>query len=403
MTDLATAPAHIRPGIIQFALAMGGFAIGTTEFASMSLLPYLARGLGIGEAEASHVISAYALGVVVGAPVIAVLAARFERRRLLVALMGLFCVANLMSAFAPDYGTMLLFRFLSGVPHGAYFGIAALMAASLVAPNQRGKAVARLMLGLTIATVLGVPMSNVLGQSVGWRWAFALVAVLAAVTGVLILTYAPRGPKGGASSDPLRELSALGNRQVLLTLLSGAVGFGGFFAIYTYLASILLEVTHLREDVVPLYLAVMGIGMTFGTLIAGWAADRALNLSVFLLFAINIGLMLSLPALAGQAWGMLGFVVAMGLAGGFPILGQTRLMLVAGEAQSLAASLHHSAFNVANALGPFVASLFIARGYGFPSAGYVGAALTLGGAIIYAITLMDYRRIPARSARRPER
>ena len=172
-----------RPGIVLFALAMGGFAIGTTEFASMSLLPFMAEGLSIDEATASRLISAYALGVVVGAPLIAVAAARIERRVLLIGLMVMFCLTHILSALAPTYPVMLLARFLSGMPHGAYFGVAALMAASLAGPNQRGKAVARLMLGLTIATIVGVPVANVLGQTIGWRWAFALVGVLAAVTG----------------------------------------------------------------------------------------------------------------------------------------------------------------------------------------------------------------------------
>nr|WP_319248716.1 MFS transporter [uncultured Celeribacter sp.] len=391
MANVSPVTQGARPSIVLFALAMGGFSIGTTEFASMSLLPYLSKGLSVTEAAASHVISAYALGVVVGAPLIAVLAAKINRRLLLVGLMVMFCLANLLSAVAPNYESMMAARFLSGMPHGAYFGIAALMAASLVAPNKKGQAVARLMLGLTIATVVGVPFANVLGQTVGWRWAFALVGALALLTAILIQTYAP-AQAADTGSNPMRELGALRNRQVLLTLLSGAIGFGGFFAFYTYLASTLITVTQVGETAVPVYLAVMGLGMTFGTLIGGWAADRALNLSVFILFAINIGLMMLYPVIAGSGVSMFLLVLAIGLANGFPILLQTRLMVVAGDAQALAASLHHSAFNVANALGPFVASIFIARGLGFPVSGYVGAALTFGGALVFAVTVWDYRR-----------
>jgi Arabinose efflux permease len=386
----STAPGT-RPGIVLFALAMGGFAIGTTEFATMSLLPYMAAGLGIDEAKASHLVSAYALGVVVGAPMIAIVAARIERRMLLVGLMAMFCLTHILSAIAPNYTAMLAARFLSGMPHGAYFGVAALLAASLAGPGQRGKAVARLMLGLTIATVVGVPMANVLGQTVGWRWAFALVGVLAASTAGLILIFAPKSAAGTAS-NALQELGALKNRQVLLTLLSGAIGFGGFFAFYTYLTSTLMEVTQVEDSTVPWFLALMGFGMTLGALIAGWAADRALNFSVFVMLFINIGLLLIYPLIAGQGWAMAGLVLAMGLANGFPILLQTRLMDVARDAQALAAALHHAAFNVANALGPFLASLYIARGYGFTSSGYVGAVLTLAGVILYAITLWDHRR-----------
>ncbi|WP_417262350.1 MFS transporter [Celeribacter sp.] len=380
-----------RPGIVLFALAMGGFAIGTSEFASMSLLPFMAQGLEIDEATASRLISAYALGVVVGAPLIAVAAARIERRVLLIGLMVMFCLTHILSAVAPTYPIMLLARFLSGMPHGAYFGVAALMAASLAGPNQRGKAVARLMLGLTIATIVGVPVANVLGQTIGWRWAFALVGVLAAMTGVMILIFAPETARD-TNSNALRELGALKNRQVLLTLLSGAIGFGGFFAFYTYLASTLIEVTQVNEASIPLYLGLMGFGMTLGTLVAGWAADRALNFAVFATLIVNIALLSLFPRIADMPYAMVAMVLAMGVANGYPILLQTRLMDVARDAQALAATLHHAAFNAANALGPYVASIYIAKGYGFPSAGYVGAALTFGGVVIYAITVLDHRR-----------
>ncbi|WP_417267775.1 MFS transporter [Celeribacter baekdonensis] len=391
MAIASYAPSGTRPGIVIFALAMGGFAIGTTEFASMSLVPFLAEGLDITEATASRLISAYALGVVVGAPLIAVAAARIERRLLLIGLMVAFCLAHILSALAANYPMMLIARFLSGVPHGAYFGVAALMAASLAGPKNRGKAVARLMLGLTVATVVGVPVANVLGQTIGWRWAFALVGILAAITALMILIFAPK-TEIGTGSNALSELDALKNRQVLLTLLSGAIGFGGFFAFYTYLASTLIDVTHVSDGSIPLYLALMGTGMTIGALLAGWAADRALNFSVFTTLFINIALLLIYPLVADQAYAMAVLVLVMGIANGYPILLQTRLMDVARDAQSLAASLHHAAFNAANALGPFAASIFIAKGYGFPSSGYVGAVLTFAGVILYAVTVLDHRR-----------
>src|ERR1700742_4720574 len=179
-------------GVVHSALAVGGFAIGTTEFATMSLLPFFAKDLGIDAPTAGHVISAYALGGVVGAPLIAVLSARMARRTLLILLMTVFAVANGLSALAPTYHWMLLFRFLSGMPHGAYFGIAALVAASLVPLERRTQAVARVLLGLTIATIIGVPFANWVGQAFGWRWGFAIVAFLAALTVVLVATFAPR-------------------------------------------------------------------------------------------------------------------------------------------------------------------------------------------------------------------
>ena len=182
MAIVAIDDAPPRVGLTHFALAVGGFAIGTTEFATMSLLPDFARDLGIDAPTAGHVISAYALGVVVGAPLLAVAAAKLPRRTLLILLMAMFAIGNALSGVAPTYRWMLFFRFLSGLPHGAYFGIATLVAASLVPHEQRTKAVARVLLGLTVATIVGVPVANWLGQNVGWRWCFAVVAALAAIT-----------------------------------------------------------------------------------------------------------------------------------------------------------------------------------------------------------------------------
>src|SRR4051812_34313229 len=192
----------------------------------MSLLRYFARDLHIDEPTAGHVISAYALGVVIGAPIIAVLSARLARRTLLVGLMTIFAIANGLSALAPTYEWMLAFRFLSGLPHGAYFGIAALVAASLVPPERRTQAVGRVLLGLTVATIVGVPFANWLGQAVGWRWAFAIVTALSLTCASMVAALAPKD-KPDASASPLRELRALGNLQVWLTLAIGAIGFGG--------------------------------------------------------------------------------------------------------------------------------------------------------------------------------
>jgi DHA1 family inner membrane transport protein len=232
-------------GLALFALGMGGFAIGTAEFGTMGLLPYFAPALKISAPVAGHVISAYALGVVVGAPVLAVLMARLPRRNVLVGLMLAFAVANGLSGFAPDYHWMLLFRFLAGLPHGAYFGVASLLAASLVPPERRAQAIARVLLGLTVATIFGVPMANGIGQLVGWRWSFALVALLALTTAVLVFYFVPPGrvASQGVAASPLAELAALKRRQVWLALGIGAVGFGGMFAVYTYLADTLLLVT----------------------------------------------------------------------------------------------------------------------------------------------------------------
>lgn len=367
-----------RVGLTHFALAVGGFAIGTTEFATMSLVPDFARDLRIDAPTAGHVISAYALGVVVGAPTLAVLGARLPRRTMLILLMTVYAFANALTALSPSYGWMMVFRFLSGLPHGAYFGIAALVAASLVPVRQRTQAVARVLLGLTVATIAGVPLANWLGQTVGWRWSFGIVALLALLTVTLVAIFAPRD-RPDAARSPLGELAALKRGQVWLTLGIGAIGFGGLFAVYTYLASTLIEVTHVSPRLVPVALMVFGIGMTGGNLIVPRFADRALMPTAAALLVWSFVALALYPLAAGNFWAMLVDVGAIGIGGALGTVLQSRLMDVSGDAQALAAALNHSAFNVANALGPWLGGIAIAAGLGWTSTGWVGCGLALGG------------------------
>lgn len=392
---MGTRPHTANPSLVLFALAVGAFAIGTTEFASMSLLPFFARDLGIDAPTAGHAISAYALGVVAGAPVIAAFGARLPRRTLLIGLMTMFAIANGLSALSPSYGWMLLFRFLSGLPHGAYFGVAALVAANMVPFEKRTLAMAKVMSGLTVATVIGVPVANWMGQVLGWRSGFFVVAALAVATITLIILYAPRDA-GDPKASPMRELTALGKPQVWLTLLTGAIGFGGMFAVYTYVASTMIDVTHVSETYVPLVLIIFGLGLTLGNLAAAWAADRARNrtvIGVLLWSAVSLALF---PLMAGNIWTLSINIFLIGIGGGLGTPLQARLMDVAGEAQTLAAALHHSAFNMANALGPWLGGLSIAAGYGLVSTGWIGSALALGGLVIFvaAITLEKRRATP---------
>ena len=373
-------------GVVHSALAVGGFAIGTTEFATMSLLPFFAKDLGISAPTAGHVISAYALGVVVGAPLIAVLSARMARRTLLIVLMSVFAVANGLSALAPTYHWMLLFRFLSGLPHGAYFGIAALVAASLVPVERRTQAVGRVLLGLTIATIIGVPFANWVGQAFGWRWGFAVVAFLATLTAVLVAIFAPRD-RVDAKASPLRELGALKRGQVWLALFTGAIGFGGLFAVYTYLANTLMAVTGVSAAALPAALACFGIGLTAGNLIAPRFADKALMPTAGALLVWSAVALALYPFAAGKLWSILLDVTAVGFGGALGTVMQTRLMDVAGDAQALAAALNHSAFNVANALGPLLGGMAIAAGYGWTSTGWVGCGLALAGLAIWGVSV----------------
>jgi DHA1 family inner membrane transport protein len=396
--------ARYSPAVVHLILALGGFAIGTTEFATMSVLPYLAHDMQVTVPVAGHVISAYALGVVVGAPLIAVLGARLPRRTLLVALMGFYALANGLSAIAPTYLWMLGLRFLSGLPHGAYFGIAMLTAASVVRADQRAQAVGHVLLGLTVATIVGVPLANWLGQTASWRWSFGIVAALALTTAILVAHFIPeQGPDKGTS--PSRELGALKRSQVWLTLGVGAIGFGGVFAVYTYLASTLTLVTAVPAHVVPSVFAAFGIGMTAGNIIVPYFAERAVMRAAGLLLLGSATTLALYPAAAAHFWTVTLDVMAIGFCGALATVLQTRLMDVAGDAQSLAAALNHSAFNVANALGPWLGGLAIAAGFGWTSTGWVGCGLALAGFIAWVIALITDRSAPISSempAARPE-
>jgi DHA1 family inner membrane transport protein len=388
---MAQANRTTHPALVIVALAMGAFAIGTTEFAAMSLLPFFAGDLHISEPMAGHAISAYALGVVVGAPVIAVLGARLPRRTLLIGLMALFAIGNGLSAVSPDYTTILLFRFLSGLPHGAYFGVAALVAASLVPNDRRATAIAQVMTGLTVATVIGVPVANWMGQALGWRWGFGIVTLLAMICMSLVALYAPRDA-GDPKASPMRELGALREPQVLLTLLTGAVGFGGLFAVYTYVASTMLAVTHVSEQWVPVILAIFGVGMTLGNLVAAAAANKAQSRTAIIVLLWSAGSLALFPLMAGNIWTLSVVIFLIGCGGGLGSVLQTRLMDVAGDAQTLAAAAHHAAFNMANALGPWLGGVAIAAGYGFTSTGWIGAGLALAGLAIFVFTLSQRQR-----------
>jgi DHA1 family inner membrane transport protein len=377
--------------LVLSALAMGGFAIGIAEFATMSILPDFAAGLGVDEPTAGHAISAYAAGVVVGAPVLAAFGARLPRWILLIGLMAMFAIGNTLSALSPTFEAMLVFRFLSGLPHGAYFGVAALVAASIVPLKFRTRAISTILLGLTVATVVGVPVVNLVSQAYGWRWCFAIVAALALLTVSLVALFAPRDPAHPEAS-PLKELGALRNSQVWLTLGVSAIGFGGLFAVYAFLASTLREVTGVGPEMLPLVFAVFGVGMVIGNIGCAWAGDRfgfPAAAGVLIWTAIALAFY---PLASQHLWSMLVVVVFIGVGGGLGSILQTRLMDVAGEAQTLAAALNHSAFNTANALGPLLAGSAVAAGFGWASTAWVGVGLTLGGLAIWVAAWLTGRR-----------
>ena len=374
------------------ALALGAFAIGTSEFAAMGLLPYFAADLALTEPQAGHVISAYALGVVVGAPVTAMLGARLPRRRYLAALMAFYGVVSQLAAFMPGLATLVGVRFLAGLPHGGFLGVAMLYAADALPVGQRARGAARVLLGLTIANIVGVPLAGWMGQSIGWRWGFALPGVIALLSAWLILRVAPR-VGGNPDARPWDELAALRNPRVLWVLAVGAIGFGGLFAVYAFLTAAILATTDAPGYVIPLTLAAFGVGGTLGTWGAGrlteiLGIDRAAFASLAAMAATQ-----GFAALVVGSWPLMvlsSFLIAAGAGLVIPL--QTRLMDVAGSAQNMAAAMNHAAFNAANALGPFLAGLALAAGWGWRAPGLVGVALTAAGAVVLTIAVRQDRK-----------
>lgn len=379
------------------ALGVGSFGIGTGEFVIMGLLPDAASDLAISIPQAGYLISAYALGVVIGAPLLAVLGARWPRRNLLIALMAVFAAGNIASALAPSYLSMMVARLLTGFPHGTYFGVAALVAASLVPRERRAQAVGLVMLGLTTATLVGVPIAATVGTWLGWRSAFLIVGALGALTALLVWRWVPFVPADRRAS-PLRELSALKHKQVWLTLGIGAIGFGGMFSVFSYIKPTMLELAHMPAAGIPVVLALFGIGTVAGNLAGAKLADRALMPTiggVLVWAALVLGAFTftaSHPWLGAINVLLVGTTVALG-----PAL-QIRLMDVAGDAQTLAAALNHSAFNMANALGAWLGGVTIAAGYGWESTGWVGLLLALGGLVVYAWSMLSMGRQGATAA-----
>ncbi|ATZ67097.1 MFS transporter [Acinetobacter haemolyticus] len=371
--------------LVIFSLAIGSFCIGTTEFVAMGLIQEIATDLNVSVPHAGYFISAYALGVMVGAPIIAILGAKVPRKTLLLALMLFYGLANAATALATSSEAMLVSRFIAGFPHGAYFGVAALVAAELAGKQRRAIAIAQVMMGLTIANVIGVPIATWLGQQFGWKTGFEFSAVIAFITLIGIGLFVPNiHPQKTASIRA--ELKGLKNINMWLTLAVGAIGFGGMFSVYSYVSPILTEYTHADISVVPIALAIWGVGMVIGGLVAGWLADRHL-------FKTMIGILISSAltfVLASFMMANLYTAIAALFLIGFTVIGlgsalQTHLMDIAGDAQTLAASLNHSAFNLANALGAFLGGWVLSHNMGWLAPIWVGFVLSLGGLIVLLI------------------
>ncbi|MGY4879387.1 MFS transporter [Vreelandella aquamarina] len=378
-----TSPGLARnPRLAEFVLALGGFGIGTSEFVIMGLMNRVAEDLAVTVPQVGYAISSYALGVVVGAPLISAFAARVPKRALLIVLMLVFAVGNIASAMAPGFWSFVGLRFIAGLPHGAYFGIAALVAAGAVPVDQRARAISRVMMGLTLAILMGAPLGTWTGNLFGWQLAFAAVGGIALLTALLIRLHVPVQPFDTQAS-PLRELSALVKQRVLVTVAIACIGCGGMFSIFSYVMPTLTQQAGMSEALGPLVLVIFGLGSIAGNLIGGRAADKNLMRAIpatLIWCAIIQGLFYFA---ANNVWTGLFFVGLVGTSMALAPALQTRFMDVAEDAQTMAASLNHAAFNGANALGAWLAGWVISAGFSWSSTGLVGTGLALCGLVIF--------------------
>lgn len=369
----------MKSSLALFALAVGAFAIGTTEFSPMGLLPVIAEGVQVSIPTAGMLVSAYAIGVMLGAPVMTLLFSRWGRRKALVALMLIFTVGNLLSALAPGYTSLLLSRLITSLNHGAFFGIGAVVAASVVPKDKQASAIAAMFMGLTVANIGGVPVATWVGQQLGWRLAFGGTAVLGLITMAALWLALPPG-EAGPRPNVRRELAVLVQPSVLLAMGTTVLGSGAMFALYTYVAPVLTELTQASPGFVALALVLIGVGFTLGNSLGGRLADWSLDGATLLILATLALTMAVLPLLlATQLGAAIGLVVWGAAAFGIVPPVQMRVMQAAAQAPSLASSVNVGAFNLGNALGAALGGLVISLGWGYAAVPWVGAALAASG------------------------
>ncbi|MFE6456456.1 MFS transporter [Streptomyces cinereoruber] len=384
------------------ALAVGAFGIGTTEFVVMGLLPGIAAEYGVSIPTAGLLVTGYALGVVVGAPLLTVLGGRVSRKRMLMLLMGLFVVGNVLSAVAPSFGLMLAGRVVASLAHGSFFGIGSVVAAELVAPDKKAGAIATMFTGLTVANIVGVPLGTFIGQAVGWRATFAVVAALGVVglLGIARLVPAAPRPEGARLRG---ELKAFRNPQVLLAMAMTVLGFGGVFAAITYIAPMMTEVAGYSEGAVTWLLVLFGTGMFLGNLLGGRYADRALMPLLYVTLG-GLAIVLALFTVAAHDKVLSAIAVLLVGALGFATVPplQKRVLDQAHGAPTLASAVNIGAFNLGNALAAWLGGTVIAAGFGYTAPNWVGAILAAAALGLALWSAALERRAPAVEADAPE-
>ncbi|MCP3097492.1 MFS transporter [Myxococcus sp. K15C18031901] len=372
-----------------FALTAGAFGIGVTEFVIMGLLMEVGTDLGVSISTAGLLISGYALGVVAGAPVLTVLTGRWPRKRVLLVLMVLFTLGNIGCAIAPSYGALMAARVLTALSHGTFFGVGSVVATGLVSPDRRASAIALMFTGLTVANILGVPLGTWLGQGLGWRATFWAVAGIGLVAVLVIAFFVPRDAGAVESSDWRDDVKALSRRPVLLGLLTTVLGFAGVFAVFTYVAPLLTQLSGFSASAVSPVLLVFGGGLVVGNLVGGKLADRWLVPTILGSLAALVLVLGGMTFGVHDRVGAVVFVALLGAAGfaTVPPLQMWVLEKASGAGQSLASSLNIGAFNLGNALGAWLGGEVIARGPGLQAVPWVAALVPLAAIVVVLVAL----------------
>lgn len=373
---------------ILIVLALGTFILGLSEFSMMPMLPLISETFGSTPSQSGYAISAYALGVVVGAPILMLTTANMRKRKALLIFLSLMCISNSLSAFATSLEQLVLFRFLSGLPHGAYFGAAILLASEIAPAGKRASFMSKVFMGLTIATIVGVPVVTLVGQNLSWRYCLAGTGVLAFIAFIFVYKVVPN-IENTKPSNLLNEFGVLKNKLVWSILGIVIIGFGGVFCIYTYVADTILEVTETAPYTISIAMVMFGIGSTLGNYVLGKAADKSAIKTTGLVLVCTIVFAFAYVTASYNIWLLYGVIFFIGCSLGLATLVQTLLMDVSPNGHAMIGALVQCAFNVANAIGPWVGGIAIAQGAAPNQTGYVAAALFVGGFIMWLLSYLQ--------------
>lgn len=373
---------------ILIVLALGTFILGLSEFSMMPMLPLISETFGSTPSQSGYAISAYALGVVVGAPILMLTTANMRKRKALLIFLSLMCISNSLSAFATSLEQLVLFRFVSGLPHGAYFGAAILLASEIAPAGKRASFMSKVFMGLTIATIVGVPVVTLVGQNLSWRYCLAGAGVLAFIAFIFVYKVVPN-IENTKPSNLLNEFGVLKNKLVWSILGIVIIGFGGVFCIYTYVADTILEVTETAPYTISIAMVMFGIGSTLGNYVLGKAADKSAIKTTGLVLVCTIVFAFAYVTASYNIWLLYGVIFFIGCSLGLATLVQTLLMDVSPNGHAMIGALVQCAFNVANAIGPWVGGIAIAQGAAPNQTGYVAAALFVGGFIMWLLSYLQ--------------